>query len=184
MATMALSPREELGELEGHLGSKAAIGRILGRDPAVVSRWMTKPPRLNRASQTLIDGAYAVVVCLVDRGYRRPDLEAVLTRSWPALNDRTPAELIAQREVARILEVLTPVSTTDERTAVPENTIAAELQAARAAGRIPLDSRLAGFGGYPAPRPEQINVLPRDEVKPPEPPGVVRGTVRDDPIVW
>ena len=186
MPLIAITPREELAEMELRLGSKAAIGRVMRRDPAVVSRWMSTHRRLNAASRSSIDAAYAVVTSLTDRGYDRADLEAVLTRPWAALADQVPAELIARCEITPILDALQS-TTADEGTVMPNQrstTIATELTATIRAQPIALDPRLAGFAGHPPATPDRINLTGHAEARIRQPQGTVAGVVHDQPLSW
>jgi hypothetical protein len=107
MTMIALSPRQQLEQMSLILGSKAAVGRVLGgKYPSEVSRLISTARKPNRATRDRITGTFTVVEELVERGYEGRDVEPILTEPWPALQGKSPVDLIAVGEIAAVIDAL------------------------------------------------------------------------------
>ena len=180
---IALSTREELAELERCLGSQAAVARVMGRDPSIVSRWMSAPTRrLNRASCAAVGAAYVVVNALLSQ--ESTEIEHVLTSPWPALDGHAPCELIARGKSEPILEAIIAHNRSETIEQPQTNDALTELRATVSAEPMELDARLTGFYGYQPATGERVGLTVQPGPALPDPNGTVRGITYQEPIGW
>jgi hypothetical protein len=95
---------QQFGELIDFFGSKRAVARYLGRDPALIERW-EEQDSFKPKTIVLIDGAWNAAWVLIE-AVGRDRLAAVVHQRWPLLGRRTPAELVQTGQAGELLERL------------------------------------------------------------------------------
>jgi hypothetical protein len=107
VAVAALSPVEELEELEEAFGTRQAVADVLGKQRPQVARWLIDRPAIQGRHRQLINDSWVVVKFLRSQGVDDADAlrNALLGRS-PELDFRRPVELIWEGAVETVLKTL------------------------------------------------------------------------------
>ncbi|MHB1244352.1 MAG: hypothetical protein ACYC1P_13280 [Gaiellaceae bacterium] len=99
------SPSEELEELCVLLGSQGAVARLLGRDPNQVRRWRKGDSEIRPGTVGLIDDAWSAVH-LLSGLVGREKVGTLVSRRWPALGYKSPAQCVQAGATETLLELL------------------------------------------------------------------------------
>lgn len=99
------SPSQELEELCLLLGSQGAVARLLGRDPNQVRRWRQAETEIRPGTVMLIDDAWSAVH-LLSGLVGREQVGTLVSRRWPALGYKSPAQCVQAGATESLLELL------------------------------------------------------------------------------
>ena len=107
MAVAALSPVEELEELEEVFGTRQAVADLLGKQRPQVARWLIERPAIQGRHRQLINDSWVVVKFLRSHGVDDADaLRNTLLGRSPELDFRRPVELIWEGAIETLLKTL------------------------------------------------------------------------------
>lgn len=106
MAIAVHSPHDEIAELSRLVGSQNGVARVLGRTPAVLSRWSHQPDKIRPTGRRLLSEALAVTSKVADVYGIEGQLESLLVTPRPELGYLLPAELIREGRAEELVKRL------------------------------------------------------------------------------